>query len=84
MRGICFLAAVTFYSSCGAHQVNVTYDIVEGYQFSQAERRAIETTANRAADDVRRVLPTPFKPTLRRFFASRLRLLHADIARGDQ
>jgi hypothetical protein len=57
MRAACFLAAVAFYTSCGAQDVDVIYDVADGYEFSVSERRAIEAIATRAADDARDVLP---------------------------
>jgi hypothetical protein len=44
-------------ASCGAPGIDVVFYIHDGYTFSRAEQRTIETIAIRAAQDARRLLP---------------------------
>ena len=50
------LASVGF-SACGSPAIDVVFYINEGYTFSRAEQRTIETIAIRAALDAKRLLP---------------------------
>src|SRR5687767_5490645 len=44
-------------SACGSPAIDVAFYINEGYTFSRAEQRTIETIAIRAALDAKRLLP---------------------------
>src|SRR3954464_2162721 len=56
-RCVSFLVAVTG-SACGTQNVAVEFHLVDGYHFSQAERREIQSTADATAGEVRHLLPT--------------------------
>src|SRR5579864_9541357 len=51
-------AAFVSWRFCGRSDTTVEFHAAEGYHFSPAERRAIESVAANAATDARRVLPT--------------------------
>jgi hypothetical protein len=65
-----FLVVVTA-SACGPHDVAVEFYFADGYHFSKAERREVQSTADATAGEVRRLLPTLPRNLVLRVYAGK-------------
>lgn len=58
-------------AACGTHETTVEFYFAEGYRFSQAERGAIEDTAESTAIEARRALPALPRGLMVRVYAGK-------------